>query len=94
MPCTSAVRIHRVEAAERGSATSNGPPRWRGPLRNPETYPIYVAVHLDGVPTAFVPRLRSVMQEVDPTVRTYRPRSMDQVTRDTLVAYEAWSGWR
>jgi predicted permease len=52
--------------------------------------PIHMAVHLRGDPESFAPRLRALATAVDPSLRLYEIRSLDQAQRETLLTYTFW----
>jgi putative ABC transport system permease protein len=52
-------------------------------------YPAQVAVHVKGEPEAFIPRLRALATETDPTLRLYEVTSLDALS-DTELAFIAF----
>lgn len=53
-------------------------------------YPAQVAIHVKGDPETFVPRLRTMATEVDPTLRLYDVERLDQVNRASLQTIAFW----
>jgi predicted permease len=60
------------------------------PLRASDAYPIHIAVHVAGDAAAFSSPLRHAAAEVDPSLRVLSPITLDQASRDALIAYESW----
>ena len=53
-------------------------------------YPAQVAVHVRGSPDAFIPTLRTLVAQVDPTLRMYDVQRIDQITRGELQGMRFW----
>ena len=53
-------------------------------------YPIHLAVHLKGDPADFAPRLRQSSSAIDPALRLYDPRPLNQVTQSELRFFSFW----
>ena len=53
-------------------------------------YPAHVAVRVKGNPEAFTPRLRAIATEVDPTVRLYDIKPLDQGSLTELEFIKFW----
>ena len=55
-------------------------------------FPLHVAVRLRGPPEAFERRLRTVAVGVDPGLRVYDVRPLDQARQNLLMTYTFWVG--
>jgi putative ABC transport system permease protein len=60
------------------------------PVAPGSIYPAQVAVHLRGDPSAFVPRLRTLAADVDPTMRLYDVMRLDEVNDSELEFLAFW----
>ena len=53
-------------------------------------YPIHLAIHLRGDPADFAPTLRQNASTIDPGLRLYDPRPLNQVTQSELRFFSFW----
>ena len=60
------------------------------PARPGSTYPAQIAVHVKGAPESFTPTLRTIVAQVDPTLRLYDVQRIDQITRGSLQGKQFW----
>ena len=52
--------------------------------------PVHVAIHVKGNPEAFTPRLRAIAADVDPTMRLYDIKPLDQGSLSELEFIKFW----
>lgn len=60
------------------------------PVASGAAYPVHLAIHVKGDPSAFATRLRVIANAVDPGLRLYDPRPLADVTNSELKFYSFW----
>lgn len=53
-------------------------------------HPIRMGVHVSGDPDALAPQVRALATEVDPSLRLYDIRPLDEIQRDLQLSYTFW----
>ena len=77
-------------APDMGTNSGWGPAGIYHPLDRNTIYPLNVAVHVLGAPNAFVPRLRAIATDVDPTLRLAEVMPLREVVNPEVKFHQFW----
>ena len=96
MPVEERGPWHEIVGVVRDLATSSDPkdPKvaaFYHPATPANVYPAQIAVRIKGAPDPFTPRLRAIGAEVDPTLRLYDVRTLDDANLAELQGLAFWS---
>jgi hypothetical protein len=77
-------------APDIGTNSGWGPAGIYHPLVRSTIYPLNVAIHVRGDPTAFTPRLRAIATSVDPTLRLAEVMPLRNVVNAEVTFHQFW----